>query len=261
MLYRLTLIALSFISLKAFAQDPCKGDVSRLRAETGFCIVIDSPALVKVTPEEIGGIERALLAYKKRFPLLMSKVSQKGYSKILIAPNKNSDIAFTDFNTQLIVLQQRYFDFARESLAVKDLKFSAQDTFLFHEVLHAFDDDFSVARSGSQFIGWGSVSPQKNRDEIYFAKNFGDTANLWITQNQVNRITSGFKALENLSLWEKYMIVRTETKKFGYPSWYAMDGGPVESFAEVGAFIAFDPEASSYIRPDTYKWFMENVLK
>lgn len=263
MMLKLSVILLSTISMRATAQELCASDSNRQWSSNGYCLTVQEPA--QVSEDEKVLLNKKLTFLRQRFPLLYAKIQDNGYRRIVLkAPqtgeNGGAVLAQVLPDQKLIVIYGGYFSILKDAPVLSDLQYSVADISLLHELLHAYDDSSILASANLSLLGWSYIQ-EAPTDSFRFSAD-PRIFNLWVGNSEVSRIKSELAPLlPKLGPWEIYLRARNQIKKFGYPSIYSVLGGPVESFAELGAYIALDPEASSYIKPDTFKWFQDTVLK
>lgn len=228
-----------------------------------FCVELEEG--VYVTPSDLSQIRGKIEFLRKKFPRLISKVQSRGYKRILIRSASNGEtggvvLAQVSREEKLIVIYEGFFSILRSNRVLQNIGYSVADIALLHELLHAFDDDNFLVSHNYTLIGWDL--PQNLSIDAFSIPELPQLANSWVTHSEISKIKSELTPLLSSSgPWEVYLMAREKAVKSGYPTIYSVLGGPLESFAELGAYIALDPLASSYIPLKTIKWYQENILK
>ncbi len=131
---------------------------------------------------------------------------------------------------------------------------------LLHEILHAFDSQGQYTFNNLKLLGWAFGSPNSGFKFQY--PDYPELYNVRVTDKFITQLkkelTPKFDDIGNLGV---YFLSRQQIKQFGYPTVYSVTGGPFETFAELGAYIALDPEAQTYLPQETIKWYQDNILK
>jgi hypothetical protein len=215
----------------------------------GFCITIDSSA--QLTEDDTKFLRLKIRSFEKKFPKLFSNVLAKGFGNILIKPaavgeNGGAVLGDTDIDKKQFVFYADFFSVEKNNAALQGLGYSVTDIIILHELMHAYDDKNELVQNNLKILGWDPSG----------------TSNIWATGDSVSKIKNELQPfLPKLGPWKIYVEARKRLQPFGYPSIYSILGGPTESFAELGAYIALDPSASNYIPPQTIKWYRENILQ
>lgn len=238
-------------------------DNNRQWPSSGFCVKVEGS--VEITNNDRSSLDRKLGIFRQQFPLLVANIQEKGYRKIIIQAPENGETGGTVLaqvfkSPRMIAIKGGFFEVLRNNSALKDLKFSLADIALLHELLHAFDEDNSLITKNLPIIGWNIT--QNALVDGFKTDELPTISNNWVTSANILQIKNELTPVfSKKGPWEVYLLARSQMKKFGYPTIYSVLGGPVESFAELGSYIALDPEATSYIKPETILWFQQNVLK
>jgi hypothetical protein len=253
---------LTLFSLSLNAQAFCTGDNSRGLAGP-FCIRISDRSL-HIAHQELIGLQSKIEFLSSKFPNLISRVTEKGYRTLTIGPVQKGEtggavLAALQPKRKTIILYEDFFSVLRKNPALESLPYSVADIALLHELIHAFDDDNQIIQSNLKAIGW-DINQNTLKDQFTLPELPG-FANIWIKSHEVEKIKKDLSPLLNtLGPWEVYRQARFQVMKSGYPTIYSILGGPLESFAELGAYIGLDPTAATYIPNETIKWFRQNLL-
>ena len=253
-------IPLLFIGFmgRASGQEVCGQDNSRQKPMEGFCVVLNPE--VPVSEQELAQLQDKFKSFKQKYPRFMAKILENGYSKIEIHTFKAGEdggvvVAETIFHKQkaqrVFRLYESYFTLLKDNPKGQDQDFSFADIALFHEFLHGYDEDGLIVFNNYDILGW-EYENQKN------AFNFGVKFFLGLyplvlrhktikNEEMVKMKEAVTPLLDNKGNWSALLAAREYTKKWGYPSAYGVLRGPTETFAELGAYIALDPSAESYI--------------
>ena len=193
------------------------------------------------------------------------KVKQNGFSKIQL---KNSDpavsgggvLAEVQKKPKQIVIYSAYFTAGTDTPELKALPFSIAEIALMHELIRAFDISDDLSSANLQILGWTRSSGTGNGG--FIASAAPGYENKLVTTVKATAITDALNPIADKDGPGKaYLEGRDRAKDFGYPSINSLLGGPSETFAELGAYLALDPTASTYISVGTAKWFKKNVLR
>lgn len=213
--------------------------------------------------EAVSVVQKFFQNIGRQYPVLLKQVAYNGYQSIILAPSESGEtggavLAQTNYNPRTITIYEGFFT-AAQSAELKGLRFSVADVALLHELLHAFDVDNQIVSGAALRVGWDR---QRTGSDGYRNESFPFIENIWISGTRVNAMMTELKPLLTRSgPWAAYREARNRVRKFGYPSIYAIVGGPVESFAELGAYVALDPEAAQYIPPATVSWYRQQILR
>ena len=258
----LTLVLMALFmsnTVNAFCTDSKNGQL----LSSGFCLQIDSS--VHVSKDDSDQIDQKLQFFNEKFPQLISKIKNRGYRQVSIKPDLSGEsggvvLAEVFKEQKLIVVYEGFFSVLRSNPIFKNIGYSVADIALLHELLHAFDEDNQLISYNYRLLGWDT--PGNLSNDAFTLTQFPQLANSWITNTEVAKIKEELiPLLSSSGPWEVYLLAREKVRKSGYPTIYSIVGGPLESFAELGAYIALDPSAPIYIPSKTVKWFQENVLK
>jgi hypothetical protein len=255
---------LIFFSLRANAQDVHGHALNKPLGAAGFTFVLESPS--NVDAADVLLLSRKLQNLRAKFPRLIAKVIANSYDKIYLkngpdveAPNT---LAMTVSNPNAIAIYSPFFVALKHNPVSQPLPYSLAEIALLHEFLHAYDRDVSIVFNNLKFLGW-DIATAENASGYSFAFSTGLTlSNQRAPQTAMDKIKNDLAPrMEELGPWNIYYLARLRVQKFGYPSFYSIQGGPLETFAELGAYIALDPSAPSYIPQETIKWFQTYILK
>lgn len=227
-------------------------------------VLADGVEFLNQTQREI--VENALTGFATKFPRMMTKILENGFKVIVFekTPGDQTEgavLAEVQVESKRIVIYSAYFE-AAKIFVNKDNSTSMAELALLHEFLHAFDADNAIVSVSYPLLGW-------DRKENLSADHAGfeietPTAlkNVWIPAAKVAEIkTKVTPILKEKGPIAAFFAARQLSKKFGYPTIYSVLGGPGETFAELGAYIALDSEARAYVKPATSRWYEENILK
>lgn len=233
------------------------------RLMSGFCVNIDPEA--RITKSDLSSLEEKLLNFQNRFPKLMKSIADKGYKTLTIKPREVGEtggtvLAQVDQRNKQITLYRDFFSVAKDNQVLQSLPYSVSDVALLHEFIHAHDENNELVRNNLKVIGWDIQ--RGNTTDGFRDPHSPQLVNTWIKASEVAQIKSELgPSLRTLGPWTVYLQARAKVMKSGYPTIYSALGGPIESFAELGAYVALDPKASSYIPSGTINWFRQNVLQ
>ena len=119
---------------------------------------------------------------------------------------------------------------------------------LLHEMTHAFAfEDNVLIRDFALKAGW----VEQNGKCFLAGVDAGDIA---ATVAQMRSLILAGKLEEALRLNREYGI------EHGFPSAYAMSS-PTEGIADVASHLHFDPNASTYMKPELIQWIKDRVLQ
>ena len=215
----------------------------------GFCIRTDASA--QLTDDDTRFLRLKIRSLEKKFPKLFANVLAKGFGNIFIKSAEVGEsggavLGETDIDKRQFVFYSDFFSVEKNNPSLQDLGYSVSDIIIVHELMHAYDDKDELVQNNLKILGWDSSG----------------SLNIWATNDSVSKIKNELQPLlSKLGPWKIYVDARKRLQPFGYPSIYSVLGGPTESFAELGAYIALDPAAPNYIPPQTIKWFRKNVLQ
>ncbi len=240
------------------AQD-CQSDGKRHWETAGFCFSV-APGYELALADKLRLIGD-FSSLETKFPHLFERIRRNGFHRIEIQAQGNelpATAASTHSKERLIIVFESYFEvFASEPL-FQNLEYSIPQIALLHELLHAFDFDNSLVSNNPVVFGWAPV--EYGPATGYLTKDIPGVVNLWASAEDVERIIIELRAQQDqLGFAKVHLAARERAKRFGYPTIYSVKN-PLESFAELGAYIALDPEAADYIRADTVAWFRQHVL-
>ncbi|MGE4133205.1 MAG: hypothetical protein AB7F86_16300 [Bdellovibrionales bacterium] len=242
----------------SFGQNPCGS--AAYRPVAGFCVGLEGSAQVR----DISPLEKSVGSLSARFPQLMARVRQNGYRYIHVRGPKPGEtggavLAETIRVQKLIVIYQDFFTVVQASEHLRALPFSVAEVSLLHELLHAYDENNAVFEKIYPWLGWkslGRISKDRFKDPST------GLSNLWILGSELARLKNQLSPYLNThGPWFVYLQARNQMKMYGYPSIYSVLGGPMETFAEMGAYIALDPEAGSYMPDQIVRWYKQYVLR
>ncbi|MBT4763262.1 MAG: hypothetical protein HOO06_16325 [Bdellovibrionaceae bacterium] len=263
MLPKIILTLLFSISAYSADYQTCTADNIGQVAIAGFCISSETPT--PISQAEQSELSKILVSFEIRFPKLFSIVHKNGYFRLIIKPtqigeNGGAVLAKTLTEQKIIVLYKDFFIANKKIPALKNFKFSVSEVALLHELIHAFDEDNNLVVTNLEPLGWNLT--EHVPIDGYRIHSLPQIANTWIKATTINTILADLSPLlPTLGPWEIYTLARDRVKTLGYPTVYSIVGGPLESFAELGAYIALDPEASNYIPLKTIHWFQKNILR
>jgi hypothetical protein len=202
------------------------------------------------TADQVKWLDDKLVRLEKRFPNLFAKVQANGFATILIREKETSEnggavLGEADGKKQILIFTADLFTVDQQK-PLSNLGYLTSDIAVMHEMMHAFDMKGEIVGQNYKLLGWSDIQDMKN---------------LWITQDEVKKMQEDLTPkLKTEGPWQVTVEARNLMKAHGYPSIYAVVGGPAETFAELGAFIAMDPSASTYIAAETINWYRKNVL-
>jgi hypothetical protein len=250
-----------FLSLTLVSVYAAGGESCPSAKVAGFCLRDEK----STAASDVSDLKKKLEYFSEKFPVLISTIQKNGYGEIAIRSSQSGETGGTVLaelvkEQKLIILYKDFFSAARETPALQNLGYSVADIALLHELIHAFDEDDELVRHNLNFFGWNHAA--NVAADGFRIPMLADFANSWVTSEEISAVKNDLAPLlADLGPWEIYLRARERLKKSGYPTIYSVLGGPVESFAELGAYIALDPSAASYIPAETIQWFRDAVLK
>lgn len=251
------LLLFIFSSQIAIAQEIVTGAIYGPEESSGFNISIEVGS--KANALDVAALQKGLSLFTAKFPNFMNKIRQNGFTRIIIraeSPLGDSTIAAAYIGSNQIMIFPSYF----AMLKTKGIENSSlANIVLFHELIHAYDATDALVQNNLAIIGWGLT--QNISNGAFRDSNFPEFANIWVKQTEVIKTKEeAMPLISKHGIWYAYKTAREHAKKWGYPTIYSVLGGPTESFAEIGAYVALDPGASAYIPKQTIDWFKKNVL-
>jgi hypothetical protein len=127
------------------------------------------------------------------------------------------------------------------------LGFDMKQNAVLHELVHAYDNGvFSYSDEFLDLVGWVRLG------QGFVLKGVDPTEMIaFIEQMKTLQEEKNFQKL--LAINRKFGI------KHGFPSGYAMNN-PQECFAEIAAYVFYDPHVRDYMNPEWIEWFQRTVL-
>ncbi len=243
------------ISGVVHAKKSCAGDkFGSGEAFGGFCVTASTP----VTPAQLQFLSQKFLTIKAKFPHLFALAMANGYQTITLAPAETGETGGLVLGE--IVSQTKSLFFYADIFTVDQnlpspLPYSLAEIAIVHELLHAFDDHAELVRSHLTQLGWSQL-------KLAGGYAFGDLTNFRISERSIEKIKSELgPLLPTLGPLKVYIESRRQMMAFGFPTIYSVMGGPIETFADVGAYIACDPYAETYVPEETLTWYRRNILR
>jgi hypothetical protein len=176
---------------------------------------------------------------------------QNAWRKISDAENPNT-ITYTSFDVGMWVwpddrsinVGDKIFG---DSTFEGQVGFDLQKELVFHEVVHAFEQGkLSYSKEFLDLIRWVRVG------DVYMVRGVEPMEIVTLMERMAF-------LLENNRFEEMVELNRKVGLRHGFPSGYAMLN-PQECFAELAAYIHYDPNVRDYMKPEWIEWFHRNVL-
>ena len=215
--------------------------------------------------EQLQKLQLTLKKFEEKYPQLMTKVKRAGFTQIDLLPNPSSaeqvGLVFASVehshHHRQIAIYANYFEFSPGAHPLAP--FSLAEVTLLHELLHALDFEDNFTWSYFTLLGWNE--PRKN-PLAFSLPQYPTLENSWVSAELIQSLKQQYTPqLLKGEHWQVYIKTREQLMKYGYPSIYAVVGGPAETFAELGAYIALDPLAPNYIPADVINWYQQHILR
>jgi hypothetical protein len=217
------------------------------------------------TSKQVSWLREHLRTLQGKYPKLVQQVLANGYQKIVFEKSPRGKLQLVAFaqlqkDSKKIIIYERLLQTANES-ELNKLSYSFAQVVLLHELLHGYDERSKLVVNNLKIVGW---DVQEKKSTGFRISSLPWIENLWISHRravEIAKSTARPSIGGGAGVWVTHLRAAKEARAFGYPTIYSIVGGPMESFAELGAYIALDPEAESYVPVQTLRWFRENILR
>jgi hypothetical protein len=200
--------------------------------------------------ERLTRLNRILSDLITRFPSLMSRVKREGYSFQMVEVQSRRELkvhGYLDSINKRITIGVGVFS---PIFGDRRFKFDYVAKTVLHEILHVIDEPLNQYPLSHRMLA-----------QLGFSSQQGLFKNVIIPEVGLTAMNAKFNDLVDAEeIVEGILLGQSMTRPFGYPSIYSVIGGPAECFADTGAYIAFDPDASKYMNPALVRWFYDHVL-